>query len=184
MFSSLPDYRRFAEATLQRLRMDPKQKTSDRLGGMVINIVLLAGLWGVPLYARWLILSDVNSTQPLSEAVLGKWRRDDRDILEFTRRGELHLIRNEVMVESADYRIEGDILEVSGFTEQPDDRPLPVVQQRYQIAIRGARLIIKPAPSGVNWVPDRRHAEGGNSLLFVLPPWSGVTAHFQRMDDR
>jgi hypothetical protein len=74
MFSSLPDYRRFAEADLQRLRKDHKRNPSNRLGGMMFNLVLLAGLWGVPLYARWFVLSNITSTHPLPEAVLGEWR--------------------------------------------------------------------------------------------------------------
>lgn len=183
MFSSLPDYRRFAESALPRLRKDHERETSNRIGGMAFNIILLAGLWGVPLYARWMILSDRNPTQNLSTEVLGKWRKDDSHILEFTRRGELLLIliRNKVVVESADYRIAGDVLEVSGFTQQPENRLLPVNQQRYQLFLRGDRLLIKPATTGFTSIPER--ASEGSGLRLVLPPWSGVTVQFQRVDD-
>ncbi len=182
MFSSLPDYRRFAESALPRLRKDQEQKKTNRLSGMLLNILLLTGLWALPLYARCLVLANLNSPQDLSKDVLGKWQRDDRTILEFTWRGQLRLIGKDGVVESADYRIAGDILEVSGFTRQADDRPLPVNQQRYRIAIRGKRMFMQPALTGFTSVPERA-SEEGSSLRLVLPPWQSSTAHFQRADD-
>ena len=44
---------------------------------MLLNLLLLSGLWGMPLYARWLVLADQAMDQPLSEAVVGKWWRDE-----------------------------------------------------------------------------------------------------------
>lgn len=193
MFSSLPDYCRLAESVLPRLRKDSEQRTPNRLRRMALNLVLLAGLWGLPLYARWMVLADRNPPQEMSDSlsqhpsedILGKWRKDESNsILEFSRKGELRLIGQQEVVESADYRIVGDELEVSGFRQQPDDRLLTVNQQRYQIITRGDRLLIKPAPAGFTSVPlDRSHAADG-SLRYVLPPWSGQSSKFHRVKDR
>jgi hypothetical protein len=183
MFSSLPDYRRFAEADLQRLRKDHKRNPSNRLGGMMFNLVLLAGLWGVPLYARWFVLSNINPTQPLSEAVVGEWRRDEKWTLSFTRTEELQLIEEESIFETAHYQILGDKLLVSGFTRQPDNRLLPVESQCYQISVRGHRLSVEPASIGFTSIPEKG-AGGGSWLRKVLPAFHGSTVEYHRADDR
>jgi hypothetical protein len=186
MFPSLPNYRRFAETTIQRIRKNRKRKT-DRPARMLFNVLLLAGLWGVPLYARWMILSDLNVIQVLSEEVLGKWEMDNKGhkrILEFTLK-QLRLIQNKAITESADYQIVGDALWVSSFKSQPGDHPLPVNQQRYQISIRDHRLIIKPATTGFTRIPENAAWEGPSQLrIIVLPPWQGAISQFQRADNR
>jgi hypothetical protein len=183
MFSSLPDYRRFAETALQRLRTDAQQKTSRRVSGIVINVALLAGLWGLPLYARRIVLTDLNSTPPLPEAIVGEWQVDQRNSLVFKRDHELRLIQNDALIELADYRIVEDVLEVSGFSRWPDNRPLPVVLQRYRISIRGHHLIVTSASNQPNQVPEIE-AEEGSSLRRVLPAFPGRTVQFLRADSR
>jgi hypothetical protein len=181
MFASLPEYRRIAEAVIPRLRKDPHRTISNRFAGKLLSLALLAGLWGLPLYARWMVLSDRNPPLPLSEAVLGEWRSDDRNILAFNRLNQkLWLSQDGVIIESANYRIQGEELEVSGFIRQPDNLLLPVGPQRYQISIRVDRLIVRLADTGFTNVPCR--ADEGSKLRRVLPPWHGTTLQFQRVD--
>ena len=121
MFSSLPDYRRFADAALKRFRKDNKREPSNRLGRMMLNLVLLAGLWGLPLYARWIVLADRNSTNStsenitkttpetkinISEAIVGKWRPVDGShfSITFTRDGKFVVSWKETIVETAHYQ--------------------------------------------------------------------------------
>jgi hypothetical protein len=183
MFPSLPDYRRIAEATIQRIRKDRK-RTTDRPARMLFNVLLLTGLWGVPLYARWMILSDMNVAQVLSEDILGKWligEKGARGFLEFTPKRQLRLIQNNgVMIESADFEIVGGALWVSNFKSQPGGHLLPTDHQCYQISIRDDQLIVKPATSGFTHVPVDSWEEG--RLRMVLPPWQGVIRQFQRAD--
>jgi hypothetical protein len=185
MLPSLPDYRRFAEATIRRIRKDRKRRT-DRPARMLFNVLLLAGLWGIPLYGRWLMLSDTDITQDLPEAVLGRWligEKGERGVLEFTPRKQLRLIRNNgVMIESADYEIVGDALWLSNFKSR-SDHLLPVDHQRYQISIRDDRLIVKPATSGFTHIPEHAADEGPSWLRMELPPWQGVNRQFQRADN-
>ncbi len=186
MFSSLPDYRRFAESSLRRLRKDQKRTTSGRLGRIVFNLVLLAGLWGLPLYARWMVVSEMNATLPLSSSLLeGEWRGDDGSVLLFAPSKELRLIEKGTMIESADYRIVDDELEIGGFMRQPGDRFLPVVVQRYQVrfTIRGDRMIIVPAKKGFTPIPEKA-SEEGSRLRLVLPPFRGISVVFHRADER
>jgi hypothetical protein len=185
MFSSLPDYRRFAESALRRLRKDQKRTTCGRLSRIVCNLVILTGLWGLPLYARWMVVSEMNATLPLSWSLLGgEWRSDDGSVLLFTWGDELRLIVNGTMIESANYRIVDDELEIGGFMRHPGDRPLPVVVQRYQVTftIRGDRMTIVPAKKGFTPIPEKA-SEEGSRLRLVLPPFRGTSVVFHRADE-
>ncbi len=185
MLPSLPSYRRFAEATIQRINKARKRKSSDRPVRMLFNVVLLAGLWGLPLYSRWLILPDKNIIQDLPEAVLGRWligEKGERGVLEFTPKKQLRLIRNGAIIESAEYEIIGDSLWVSDFKSQSRDHLLPVDQQRYEISVYDNRLIVKPATSGFTHIPENSALEG-SGLRLVLPPWQIVISQFQRADN-
>jgi hypothetical protein len=97
IFSSLPDYRRFSDAALQRLREE--RSTADRFAGVLFNLTILAGLWGAPLYARWMILS---------ESILGTWRTLDGSQfrITFTEDGRFILGWKGIPVETADYRFD------------------------------------------------------------------------------
>jgi hypothetical protein len=91
------------------------------------------------------------------------------------------LIEEESIVETAHYQILGETMLVSGFTRQPDDRLLPVGAQRYQISIRGDRLIIEPAAIGFTRIPVNA-AEEGSKLRRVLPIFHDSTVEYQRAD--
>lgn len=184
MSYSLPDYRRFAEAALQRLRKDHTRKTSNRWERMLLNVVLVAGLWGGVLYARWLIPSDVNPAQNLPVALFGKWQSEwlgDRGFLEFTPNHQLLLVRNGKMIESADYQIVGDVLMISGFTDQPSGRDLELQSQCYRISIHGSQLTINAADIGFTRVPEHLQFEK-SGLRTVLPFWQGHIVHYQRAE--
>jgi hypothetical protein len=195
MLSSLPDYRRFAEADFQWPRKENDRKTSDRFERMFFNVVLLAALWGGPMYARWMILSDMNITDnitqvplevvlgDLPEAVLGEWRFGAESFLEFTPNHQLELIGSRGIIESADYQIVGDVLKISGFKRQPDNLDLAIVEQCYRISIRGGTLIITPSDSG--FTPFDRHTPSEGYLRsVVLPPFYGAIIQYQRAEDR
>jgi hypothetical protein len=198
MFSSLPDYRHFADSALQRLGNDPERKPSTRFGGMVLNLVLLAGLWGLPLYARRIVLSDRNGSESthesttkttpesrvnLSEDIIGKWQSAGANYLEFTANQQLQLIQNEELIETADYRIVGEVLEVSSFKLQPGDRDLEINQQKYRISIHGDQLALKAADKGFTPIAEKMQWEKSN-LRKVLPPWHGPIIRFERADNR
>lgn len=183
MFSSLPDYRRFAELALPRLRKDNEREPSNRLGSMMLNVVLLAGLWGVPLYARWIVLSDLSLSSNLAAEILGKWRIGDASYLEFTAHHQLRLIVNETLKETAHYRIIGDVLEVSRFTLQPENRTLEINQQNYRVSIHGNQLAATAADVGFTPIPEHAQEER-SGLRKVLPPWHGPIIRFRRADNR
>lgn len=186
MFSSLPDYRRFAHTALQRLNNAPERKPSNRFCGMLLNLVLLAGLWGLPLYARWMILTERDSTKSLAEAIIGKWRCSETSYLEFTPDHHLRLFRNDSIIESADYQLVGHVLQVFRFKLQPGDQELEINQQCYRFSIRGDRLNVTSADIGFTPVIsiDRpRDRSGGSHMRQVLPRWHGAILHFQRAGD-
>lgn len=127
MFSSMPDYRRFAEAALQRLRKDHTRKTCTRWERMLLNVVLVAGLWGVPLYARWVVLSDIDRPADVAEGIVGKWRAMDGShfSIAFNTDGQFALSWKETLVETARYWFnDGDQNEIvlAEFRQQPGDR--------------------------------------------------------------
>ena len=127
MIFSLPSYRRFAEASMKHLRKDDGRATSDRLGAMLFNIALLASLWGVSLYARCLVLSNVNNRARAFEHFVGTWRTTDGSHFQitFTRHGQFVLSWKGTIVETADYWFnDGNQNEVviSDFFEQPGNR--------------------------------------------------------------
>jgi hypothetical protein len=183
IFSSLPDYRRFSDAALERIRQDDGRKTFDRLAAMLFNLAILAGLWGAPLYARWMVLSDMHETKSLSEVVLGRWRVGDTSLLEFTLDQQIRLFWHGALIETADYRIIGDMLEISNFKLQPGDHELELNQQYYQIALRTGQLIVTPSTSGFTPVPE--HAQWEESRLrLILPHFHGASVQFLRENRR
>ncbi len=185
MLPSLPSYRRFAEATIQRINKARKRKSSDRPARMLFNVVLLAGLWGIPLYGRWMILTAMNPTQALTEAILGKWRigkEGSWSFFEFTPK-QLRLVgKKGEMIESADYDIAGDVLMLFAFKLQPGDHDLEIGQQCYQISIRGDQLTVTPSNAG--FTPIDRHDWPECRLRGLLPRRQGETREFQRADNR
>lgn len=181
IFSSLPDYRRFSDDALKRL--SDGRSTADRLAGMLFNLAILAGLWGAPLYARWVILSDIQETKGLPEAVLGRWPVGDNSLLEFTPDQQIRLFWHGALIETADYRISGDMLEISNFKLQPGDHDLELNRQRYQIAIRADQLIVTPSASGFMPVPHNAAWEGSR-LRLTLPHFHGSSVQFPRENRR
>jgi hypothetical protein len=129
MIFSLPSYRRFAETSINRLRKDDGHATPDRLGAILFNIVLLAGLWGIPFYARWLVQSNVNSRSRAFESFVGTWRTTAGSPFQitFTRDGQFVLSWKGTVIETASYWFhEGNLNEVvmSDFFEQPGNRAI------------------------------------------------------------
>ncbi|MGH7168893.1 MAG: hypothetical protein ACRELF_01065 [Gemmataceae bacterium] len=183
MIFSLPSYRRLSEVDLDRLRRDEDRDSSNRVARVLFNLLLLMGLWGVPLYARWVLLSDVVGAESLPKAALGKWWKDDKAVLEFTADQQLRLIQNGALIESADYWMLGDTLNVSDFKSQPGNHRLPVSRQCFHISIRDDRLDVTPATTGFTAIPEKAWVEG-SSLRLVLPAWHGATVQFRRGDVR
>lgn len=177
MIFSLPSYRRLSDMDLARLRRDDERNPSRRAMRMLLNLLLLSGLWGMPLYARWLVVADQARGQPLSEAVLGKWWRDEEVFLEFTPDRHLRLCREEGLIESAEYQIVGDMLWVSDFRRRD---LLAVEPQCFRISLRGNQLILTPAKDGFT----ARGRDDRSSLRTVLPAWEGATVQFQRGKSR
>jgi hypothetical protein len=106
MIFSLPNYRRLSEADLHRLRKDGEPQASTRLARMVINLLLLAGLWGLPYYLCSQVASGPSDTIDRHEAIIGRWQRvDDSDYdLEFTGDGAIHQSRDGIVKWTAHYR--------------------------------------------------------------------------------
>jgi hypothetical protein len=177
MIFSLPSYRRLSETDLACLRKDDAQQTSTRAARVFFNLLLLVGLWGAPLYARWVVLAD------LPKAVLGKWQHGEKNVLEFTPNYQVRLLRDGDAIETAKYRFAGDVLVLSDFRRQPGDRPLPVDQQGYSISLHGDRLTITPAADWFTPVPDNAAREG-SSLRLLLPAFHGASVQFRRANDR
>ena len=82
-------------------------------------------------------------------------------------------------METADYRIFGDMLEVSEFTRH---RRLSVNPQHYRITIRGDQLTITPSRTGFTPIAER--SGEGSALRWVLPPFSDRSVHFRRQNKR
>lgn len=184
MFSSLPDYPRSAETVLQPPREGNEGKAADRIGRMLFRLAILAGLWGVVLYARWMIVSDMIPAQNLPEAVLGKWqsdRMDGRSFIEFTPNHQLRLVGNGTTIESADYEIVGGELMIWRFQHPPGDRDLELGQQCYQISVRGNQLAVTVSDRGITPIPEHTQFEP-SSLRLLLPFWQGYTVQFQRWE--
>lgn len=178
MIFSLPSYRRLSDLDLARLRLDDERNPSWRAGRMLLNLLLLSGLWGMPLYARWLVLADQARDQPFSEAVLGKWWLGDRAILEFTPNRHLRLCGEKGLIETAEYQIVNDTLWVDDFKRQPGDVALLVKAQCFQITIRDNQLIVRPAKFGFTPIP--RHGWEDSVLRRLLPEMERETRQFHR----
>jgi hypothetical protein len=147
MFPSLPDYRRFAEATIRRTRKDRRRKT-DRPARMLFNVLLLAGLWGVPLYARWVILADIGTPKHAHGTIVGTWRATDGShfLITFTADGQFKLLWQDTIIETARYWFndgnQNEIL-VSDFREQPGDRLVSNEEMWwFRASVEGAKLSI------------------------------------------
>jgi len=181
MIFSLPSYRRLSEADLERFRNAGDQQSSIRVARALFNILLLAGLWGAPLYARWCVLSDMKETPSLSEAVLGQWRYGDKSLLEFTSDQQIRLSQDGMMIETASYRIVGDVLEIYDFKLQLGHHDLEINQQRYQISILDENLIVRPSAIGFTPVPEHTQWER-SGLRMVLPQFHGASVQFRRRD--
>ena len=189
---SLPNYRRLSDADLDRLRRDNDRNSSSSVARILFNLLLLAGLWGVPLYARWMLLADVIGAESLPKAILGEWWDDrhhgewwnaDKAVLEFTTDQQIRLFWGKALIETANYRIVGNTLEVSNFIHHPDGRHLTVNSQHYQITIYGNRLNVSPSTTGFTPVPENA-AEEWSGLRSVLPTSRGAFVRFWRRDKR
>lgn len=132
MFSSLPDYRRFGETVLQRMHKDPKQPSSNRLVERTFNILLLAALWGVPLYARWVVVPYIHRPKiesPSSPSIVGKWKTTkfgNHFSVTFTEDGQFVVSWKDTVLETARYSFADDnqhILVLENFRKQPGDLP-------------------------------------------------------------
>jgi hypothetical protein len=114
MVFSLPSYRRLSDADLHRLRNNSEQQTSTRLTRILFNILLLVGLWGLPLYLRSFVSSKPFDTIDPHEAIIGRWQDVDHSsyVLEFTRDGAFHLSRDGIVKRTAHYRFNerGDVV--------------------------------------------------------------------------
>jgi hypothetical protein len=146
MFSSLPDYRRFAEAALQRIRKDHKQKSSHRLSGMLFNILLLAGLWGLPLYARWVVVPDIHRSTSEPPSLIGKWQamNGSHFSITFSADGQFVVSWKETVLETARYwfadRDQKDVL-LFDFRKQPGNQPLAEEKRCwFSVSFAGKRL--------------------------------------------
>jgi hypothetical protein len=194
MIFSLPSYRRLSEADLARLRRDDERYPFNRVVRMLLNLLLLSGLWGMPLYARWIVLPDIVGveTKNLPKAILGEWWSDrkfgewwneHKAVVELTAAQQVRLFWEGALIETADYRIVENVLEVSDFRSQPVDHRLLVNPQRFQISIHGNQLILTPASFGFTPIPENAVWEG-SSLRLVLPTWQGWSVTFWRRDNR
>jgi len=158
MFHSIPDYRRFKEDAVQRVRKDRQRTSPDRLGRMLFNVMLLAGLWGVPLYARWVILADIDKQiakpeQPPEEAqgtIVGKWRATDGThySITFTKDEQFILSWKETILETAHYWFfeeDEEEIVIDAFHEQPGDR-LIVGDEKwwFRATVKGEKLSTSP----------------------------------------
>jgi hypothetical protein len=155
-FCSMPDYRRRFATALQRIRKDDDSQISNRIVRALSHILILAVLWGVPLYGRWMLLSARSAGPSLSAAVIGKWG-SERSFLEFTPDHQIRLFDDAELIETASYEIAGDVLQISDFKLQPGDEELPLNQQCYRISIVGDQLTITPSTLpgfGFTPVPD------------------------------
>jgi hypothetical protein len=111
MIFSVPRYRRLSEDDLARLNKDDPRNPTRRLQSALLNILLLAGLWGVPLYGRSVVLSAMNEPKSALEAVVGKWRPTNGSHFQiaFTSEGQFVLSWKETVVATARYSShEGD----------------------------------------------------------------------------
>jgi hypothetical protein len=179
MIFSLPNYRRLSEEDLARLNKDDPRSPSRRLQKAVLNILLLAGLWGLPFYGRSAVLSAMNEKM-LREEILGKWLTSGGGLLEFTPNRRVRLSYGKRVVESAYYSfVGGDIVEIDGFRQQPEDRYLVVEPQWYQIPIQGGQLLTV-TPSTYGFRPSLNAAVERSSLCRVLPTSHGDSRQFRR----
>ena len=178
MIFSVPRYHRLSEDDLARLDKDDPRNPTRRLQSALLNILLLAGLWGLPFYGRSAVLFTMNEKM-LREEILGKWLTSGGGLLEFTPNHRVRLSYDKKVVESASYWfVGGDIVEIGGFRHQPEDRDLEVEPQWYQISIQdGQFLTIRPSTNGFTPVNTRWER---SRLRLVLPMLHGASRQFRR----
>ncbi|HTU93171.1 MAG TPA: hypothetical protein VMF69_24035 [Gemmataceae bacterium] len=165
MFSSLPDYSRFAEATIQSLREERIRKTADRFDRMFFNVVILAAVWGGLLYTRWFVLADIERAEHVPETIVGKWRTTDGShfSIAFTSDGQFVLAWKETIVETARYWFnDGDQKEIvlSDFCKQPGDRLIDGEKMCwFRVSLAGKKL-----STSFSWLSyDERFRKKANS---------------------
>jgi hypothetical protein len=111
MIFSVPGYRRLSEEDLARLRKDDPRNPARRLQAAFFNILLLAGLWGLPLYGRSVVLSAMDERKSAPEVIVGsKWRTTDGSDFQiaFTSEGQFVLSWKEAVVATARYSFHED----------------------------------------------------------------------------
>ncbi len=146
IFSSLPDYRRFSDAALKRL--SEERSTADRLAGMLFNLAILAGLWGAPLYARCVILSDLQSPKDFSNTIRGTWRTTNGShfVITFTEQGEFLVSWKGRLVDSTRFWFDeknANVVLLGILGEQIRDHKGVLVNCGFQEAVKGDRLFVK-----------------------------------------
>lgn len=104
MISLLTHFRRLSEVDLQRLRSSGQQRAA-RMG---LNLLLLAGLWGLVLYLRALALPEPAGARYPPRAILGQWQAaiTSRSTIEFTHAGVFRLMREGIIKRTAVYRFD------------------------------------------------------------------------------
>lgn len=182
MIFSVPRYRRLSEDDLARLDKDDPRNPSRRLQSALLNILLLAGLWGIPFYGRSVVLSAMNE-EMLRKDIIGKWLTSGGGLLEFTPNERVRLSYDKRVVESAYYSfVGGDIVEIGGFRQQPGDHYMAVEPQWYQISIQGGQLLTV-MPSTYGFRPSLNAAVERSSLCRVLPTSRGDSRQFRRVPE-
>lgn len=146
IFSSLPDYRRFSDAALERLR--DGRSTVDRIAGMLFNLAILAGLWGAPLYARCMILSDVQAPKDFSESLRGTWRTTDGShfVITFTEQGEFRVSWKGRLIDSSRFWFDersANVVLLGLLGEQIRDHKGVFVNCGFWGTVKGDRLFVK-----------------------------------------
>ena len=183
MIFSLPSYRRLSEADLDRLRKDSDENISNRVSRALFNILLLAGLWGLPFYLRSLVQPEASDTIDPSKAIVGRWQsRAQKSLaLEFTRNGDFRLSRQGIVKLTAHYHFDKrDEVVLYDFNPPRiiiiDHAEDTVAQYRFTISFTEAGLTATTAPP-----------EAARSLRELqwnrlgLPPPFGSIAHFKRV---
>jgi hypothetical protein len=170
MIFSLPSYRRLSQADLDGLRKDSDQTNAARVSRVLLNILLLTGLWALPFYLRSLVLPEQSDTINPSEAIIGRWQLStgDGQAIEFTSDGEFQLSRGGIVELTAHYRFDqwGDVV-LYDLNPPPifDHKETADAQYRFTISFTGNELTLT-AP--------RQQLDFRQLALF------GSVAHFKR----
>jgi hypothetical protein len=188
MIFSLPNYRHLSEAALERLRKDDGRQSSGRATGILFNVLLVAGLWGVPLYGRWVVLSHRTGPMDLREAILGKWRatEDSRFTITFTEDGRFVLMCKNMIFATARYRIgeqEKDEVKLDRFPKPGGEGPIPQEERCwFRAAVTEGALHITPSVDRWNGAVRQGKSWQCDDDRLELPPLNGGPAIFQRIE--